>query len=907
MARFYWRAWLGPRYTKASDARHFDWSGLTSGSTMARAPEAALNADFLAAHLSLALVSGAGWPVKGGAWVGPNGAGQGWEYVEYSGLSNGVMTGMVRELSSVREHNGNHSAGAVVRQWWPIEGDDGKIHLTRRMADRDEFEASSWEIELSGVNVPRFALKNTHICVIESRVSYADAWTIFAVGWVLGPEYSDTAEMLGEWRVKVASLAGVLQQARVAGVRVGAVDASRTGSAIGRKEIPYPFKERHSGDYVAGEPTFEPKNVIDGDPQTLWIAEKFHGTRHEAEYKTVNTDHFNQSCFPSMVYLHNPPGYVGLRYVEWFIGGSLLDGWMVNKNGAEVFASMPSDGELGDRRVFCEDKSRFLAAHPEIDESSVKEIGSAWFDALDTADDAIGYYVPLVQYWSNTLAWGSGGAVRPKYHDNEWGWKNGRGWDGPKLAAPGVGQVLRYWYKASAANPVDHFLIDYVDNVKYEIGQGSNSYVLVRLPGLGLGLRDDVTAGAPAAGSTLYIVDGGGPSTAGLPASGTVQVGDEQITFSAKGSEGITVSARGANGTAAAAHLAGDLVKVLDGGVATDGLPLKSIGWRRSGGTIYPKDFKVRRSGRDEVQEPFRGTTGTWEWDFETVADVTGYAASFYDVALSPARRCRYVMVEIAKMTTDPARPRLNEIVCSVDPAFYDAALWLTTNTEAWLVLKQILLNGGVPAACITTSGLSSLPLASAMTAADACWRVAADFAGVCGLRLHVDLDSHVRIVPEPVFLGLMGEPLRTWTRADAARVEVMLAGDACSQVELIWQKADGSDGGVVAYPSAAHWRGSPVELGPFYYDSAVTAQAAADVRYHMRRFPYVYLVLAADGDLTVRPGDYHAVTWQFGLPGSEAAWTRRGQVAAVDHVLEDGVWQTLVTLRSVAKETFDL
>ena len=92
---------------------------------------------------------------------------------------------------------------------------------------------------------------------------------------------------------------------------------------------------------VGGEPTFEPDNVIDGNRDTLWIAEKFHGTRNEAAYKAVNTTHFNQSCFPSMVYLHNPPGYVGLRFVEWFLGGNMLDGvTFAPRNGMTLICGM---------------------------------------------------------------------------------------------------------------------------------------------------------------------------------------------------------------------------------------------------------------------------------------------------------------------------------------------------------------------------------------------------------------------------------------------------------------------------------------------------------------------------------------------------------------------------------------
>lgn len=53
-------------------------------------------------------------------------------------------------------------------------------------------------------------------------------------------------------------------------------------------------------------------------------------------------------------------------------------------------------------------------------------------------------------------------------------------------------------------------------------------------------------------------------STTGFRTSGTLQIGGEQMTYSAKTASSFTISARGVNGTTASTHTAGDVVKDVD-------------------------------------------------------------------------------------------------------------------------------------------------------------------------------------------------------------------------------------------------------------------------------------------------------------------------------------------------------
>ena len=49
-----------------------------------------------------------------------------------------------------------------------------------------------------------------------------------------------------------------------------------------------------------------------------------------------------------------------------------------------------------------------------------------------------------------------------------------------------------------------------------------------------------------------------------FPATGTLKIGTEELTYTAKSAYGFTISARGANGTTGAIHTAGDLVTLRD-------------------------------------------------------------------------------------------------------------------------------------------------------------------------------------------------------------------------------------------------------------------------------------------------------------------------------------------------------
>ena len=106
MARFHRSA------LRAGDQRQrFEWTPANLEDT------AALDATLTDGATTITL-DNVPFDAAGGAWIGLNGAGEAWEYITYTGKNSTQLTGCTREPSATREHNGVHTGGATVRQWW---------------------------------------------------------------------------------------------------------------------------------------------------------------------------------------------------------------------------------------------------------------------------------------------------------------------------------------------------------------------------------------------------------------------------------------------------------------------------------------------------------------------------------------------------------------------------------------------------------------------------------------------------------------------------------------------------------------------------------------------------------------------------------------------------------------------
>ena len=114
-------------------------------------------------------------------------------------------------------------------------------------------------------------------------------------------------------------------------------------------------------------------------------------------------------------------------------------------------------------------------------------------------------------------------------------------------------------------------------------------FFLVQLPTMGLAIKGDVTAGYT---GLVECWDGKTTHTNGLPASGIIQIGSEQLRYTYKTKTALNIVERGYGTTDPAAHLAGDAVLVVENGQATDAFQIREIRWRRREGKPHPFAFQ---------------------------------------------------------------------------------------------------------------------------------------------------------------------------------------------------------------------------------------------------------------------------------------------------------------------------
>src|SRR4051812_18507844 len=98
-----WALFIGPAWHPASDSHFWDYTTYDL--------EDADNLDFQttvastvnSGDTSIGLVSAAGFSQPFGAWLGPNGSGQAWEYIDYFSISGAALNGVIREPTADRE------------------------------------------------------------------------------------------------------------------------------------------------------------------------------------------------------------------------------------------------------------------------------------------------------------------------------------------------------------------------------------------------------------------------------------------------------------------------------------------------------------------------------------------------------------------------------------------------------------------------------------------------------------------------------------------------------------------------------------------------------------------------------------------------------------------------------------
>lgn len=887
-----WRALVGPAYEPADSAYYYAWRDLVTYGLNPAAAVTTLSSALADGAASLATASAANLRGAGGVWVGPNGAGQAWEYISYSGKGGNTLTGLRREPAAVREHNGVHGAGAVVRQWWEIAGDTGRLALAEQLDDA--LAVITWRAEVAGLLAPQAALRNNHLVVVQTRNGPTAAWDNMLIGFLANPKIGDDGSRTRGWTLQIVSVANIVNGYVGRTVRVGELDLARAGETTSDTTLAKPWKEFLSGEFTAAEPDFGGGSAIDDQADTLWFAERLRGQPPSVEYPGQGSA-LHEGRFISSLRIKRwpgePPGYRWLEMIapEASYSNTLNNGWLCQKTeAAAVWIEFNGlDTSPGDLIIFAENERLFREANPLAEPIAIFEIGSGFFDALQATGDAVAVYIGD---WFPTTAWGVGG--RPQRPGG--GSDDGHAWTANTIPVPGVGQIIRYSYNGAAVNDRDHFLVDYIDYAGYR-STGEDPWLQLKLPALGLAIRDNITAGSPAAGQKLYILHGDGPGTEGLTAAGTIQVGMEQIAYSSRATDGVVVSARGANGSTAAAHQAGDLVRVVAGGVATLGQLISRIEWKRAQAP-YPESFKIRVTALDSARVP---SDDNHDADYTTVADVTNHGATSYSLALSPTR-ATHVIIEIDHMNVYPARPRLNALRVMADTSAFDANTMLAAG-DAVNVVERVLLNAGLPAAAIAKT-LGGVTLDQVETAeGESVWSVAADLCVRCNLMLEATRLGSLAVAPNSLPAGVLTASA-TYTEVESARVEfVQTAAAAVAQVRQPYRLADGTVD-TARYPTdPVHPAGQLVDMPENRYASAAAALGAAQRQYILQRWPTTLVVTCADGQPSIRPGMVVMVQWQL-APDMQPI-SRKGIVVGADHEIADGMWGTVLTVLQIDRE----
>src|SRR3990167_434420 len=893
-----WRAYIGPPLLKSDNAAFFDWSDLDyAATTFSPVADTTLALGLASDSMSCVCADTTGWPAAGGAWIGPNAAGEAWGYVMYSAIVDDIL-GLTYRDPITNEYNGLHTAGAIVRFWWPITENNGILRLDENMTP--SLSAVAWSATLAGFKFPQPALRNRHLVLIQHKVATAGVWSPWynlLLGWVQNPAVSDDYRILREWQAEVISSAQILAIAESTGLKVGDEEISKLCSVQASTTLQRPYMMYGTGEFTGTDPSLEAANVVDGERETLWISSKFIGGRRP-DPTTFNPATSNihgvDSNFtigltqaPVAPYFCQPKGY---RWVEItnFANTNIGNVWLVTKNYAGVAginSGNPDENmdiwidlgafsyNAGDTIVVAESATLFESEYPEnapttLIDASTKllnygraarytltatgatsgqlVIRHADDSAPDTDSGAILYnhnnsqILTQLQVMNNLgnvrleggplatapveIIWETGdtgdiykingsfsiishtmdvtptlvktanetngivqnvggtlgsdlfncidhgdGILVVTYGEGyasvwsalQWGDATslGRGnnslWNGANMPGLNMGQTFifdispssptataDFWYASDSATPGYNPTDD---------SNGIPEWLIVQMPTLDLRLTGDIDADD----DPIAISDAAGGSTNGLPASGTIQIGNEQITYTTKTISTISGLTRGANGTTAANHDEGDSIWLVDGGSTTQALPLDAIRLKRKTGQPTPADMRIYGSRFSIVRDPSETgylydwitlvnepTGGTWTTDSAGIFDV-------YTLDLSStAPRYTWLLIELRLMSTEPYRAALNAIEIVVDPDVYDDSSFMVSGTIAGAI-TTLLDATGMPSGAIVDNG-DTYTVANYTTANNALWPVLVDMAEFSNTRLTIGRDSKINIAKDP-------------------------------------------------------------------------------------------------------------------------------------------------------------
>lgn len=936
------RAYIGAKYEQESSDYFYDWSihsrfseiPVIADATCTLATSITDTATSITVDLSGAINTDV--PSVGGVWVAGNGTGQAWEYVQYSGVtsvdSNTVtLTGCNREPDADREHNGAHTAGAAVKFFWKLDTMAGEFSFIEEMDDEECI--IDWSAEAHGWLFPQAALRDGHVFIYQYRTDVTAPFLTELVGFIDARNSEHDYKHADAWTVKIVSSAGMINRYRSRGLRRGDYNIARGATVQATDPLAAAWKERASGDYQAAEPTFDPSNTVDGETETLWIADAYYGTEpnhYQLSKESVATGDRVSLDDPSIrtstdgsgkklmmaehiiiteIHLSAAVGQGGgYRYVELtclddFDALTDTNLYLATDNATNWYGLPVYTVYKNEKIIICENEDKFREENPSANPAQLIDLSKTdyynFLKSLSTAGGTLALFYEFeatTSHFFHVVTWGTGGTavINPPV-----GSYTSDLTFGTALAVATNGQTYRYNY-ASSATAANNWDVGYTQTAGYTLD--NKAWMLVQLPPLGLKLVADLTDSYTGA---VTLTDDTGETTAGLAASGEIQIGDERISYNSRGQNTITITARGNAGTTAAAHLKGDPVYVVVSDIAIDAFPIRTIELVRDGDIVI-SGYTLRTTS--QTYPPRTPDEPNYTDDYEASVTVTGNTAQTITYNLATVRRIRWCLVEFNSLSESPARPRLNEFRALPSEDNFDTSTWMTTGATAGDLLEQILTNVGFNSSCYTINTTNESGKHG--TADGSAWDVIKEFAAYSGLSVIVNRDSTITVNVNDYLIGDIFTIEHTWLKSNTVNLKALHAPpEPVSQIAVPWQSYDGATSGTAYYPSSPDATGNVFEMPEQVYASEADAQTRAQRIYYRKRFPYSWIAEAVQGVSGTRPGSIHSLSdWK--LNRESGAIDRLCMVRSVDHMIQQDAkthtlsWRTVVNLVEIQRTT---
>ena len=884
---FEFRAFIGPPWKSSSSSNFYNWSALTDGVADDPGAVLALLTVTLTSAATTATVNATTlFPSAGGVWFGPNAAGEGWEYCTYTGKTVTTLTGLVR-VANNKEHIGSHTSGATARFWYPVGGVSQSLDWSWQLDG--SMNTSAWTGSISGVLAPKNVLRQNHLILIQKRIDPAASYTNFLLGWVLEATTTDSSLYDAPWTISIGSSPSMLGREKVGAINVGAVNIASSGAVEASSTLAAASKERSSLDYTAAYPSLEAKNASDDDNASVWISDRYVGTEgvhyttgvagtplnDTSVAYTVDGGSVKRVLVDGMVIteVHIVPetGQTdGYRYMEIEALGD--QSWagrevrIVTDNIAENLhlGSYVQELVRGDKVIIAENLDRFNEENPSANPTATVDLRNSDVPNLlknrAVAGGCIGLYRAnsTAQVYLHYMAWGTGSQANfnSAFTDSLVNFPS-PAYPTPKVTVPTAGLTMRYnWTNVTTL--ANNYTVSRVQTPGYFLN-GNIEWLLFKMPVMDLQLKAALTSGAT---GLVTLTKPGGDSSAGIARSGSFvfQIGDEQFTATNSNATQINISARGVNGTVAAAHVAGDPVYIVDSSVATDAYLVRLLKWARSGGTIYPKDFKLYTSNLPQPRKP---TDAGYTADYGAPITVTANVASTW-TSSAIAKRSKWLLMEISLMTTNPARARLNNLQALIEETTFDAASWLVTGNAGDLIttiLNQVGFPTGAVAESVTLANIDKNTTAPAFA-----WDLIRDIADFSSVVVICDRMSKLTVTNDTFWTSTtVPTASQLWNRSNTKNPEVIArVGEAISQLQIEWKTPDGATTGTAVYPATPDGNGEIVIISDLIYADSTAASAASQKGYLQRRFGWGIRVDCAYDYTSKAAREFHSLFYNI-------------------------------------------